>query len=267
MSSPLDPARRLAGRVALVTGAASGNGRAIALRYAREGARVICADIREDPDAVAGDGAQPLTHEAIAQSGGTAAFVRCDVTSGAEVEEAFEAGIDAYGRLDIAVANAGVNLGVFDLVEEPFDVYERTVAVNQTGAWWTCREAAKRLVGQGEGGRIVVVASVASLVGTPSGVAYNVSKGAVLQLVRTLAPQLAPHAVTVNAICPGYVRTAMTRETQATPELSERAVAAHPLGRLGKPEDVAGAAYFLASDDAAWVTGIALPVDGGYTCV
>ena len=267
MSSPLDPARRLAGRVALVTGAASGNGRAIALRYAREGARVICADIREDPEAVAGDGAQPLTHEAIAQSGGMAAFVRCDVTSGAEVEEAFEAGIDAYGRLDIAVANAGVNLGVFDLVEEPFDVYERTVAVNQTGAWWTCREAAKRLVGQGEGGRIVVVASVASLVGTPSGVAYNVSKGAVLQLVRTLAPQLAPHAVTVNAICPGYVRTAMTRETQATPELSERAVAAHPLGRLGEPEDVAGAAYFLASDDAAWVTGIALPVDGGYTCV
>ena len=120
---------------------------------------------------------------------------------------------------------------------------------------------------QGEGGRIVVVASVASLVGTPSGVAYNASKGAVLQLVRTLAPQLARHAVTVNAICPGYVRTAMTRETQATPELSERAVAAHPLGRSGSPRTSPAPRTILASDDAGWVTGIALPVDGGYTCV
>ena len=120
---------------------------------------------------------------------------------------------------------------------------------------------------QGGGGRIVVVASVASLVGTPSGVAYNASKGAVLQLARTLAPQLAPHGITVNAICPGYVRTAMTAETQGDPARLERALAAHPLRRLGEPDDVAGAAFYLASDDAAWVTGIALPVDGGYTCV
>ena len=97
--------------------------------------------------------------------------------------------------------------------------------------------------------------------------AYNSSKGAVVQLVRTLALQLAPHGITVNAICPGWVRTAMTTDTQNDPALNERALALHPLGRLGEPEDVAGAAFFLASDDAAWVTGIALPVDGGYTCV
>ena len=173
----------------------------------------------------------------------------------------------AFGRLDVAVANAGVNLGVYDLLDEPFEVYERTVAVNQTGVWWTCREAARRLVAQGTGGRIIVIASIASLVGSPSGVAYNVSKGAVMQLVRTLAPQLASDGITVNAICPGYVRTAMTRETQGTPDLLERAVAAHPLGRLAEPEDIAGAAFFLASADAAFVTGIALPVDGGYTSV
>jgi NAD(P)-dependent dehydrogenase (short-subunit alcohol dehydrogenase family) len=108
---------------------------------------------------------------------------------------------------------------------------------------------------------------VASLVGVPAGVAYNSSKGAVLQLVRTLAAQLAPHGITVNAICPGWIRTAMTTDTQHDPERYARVLAAHPLGRLGEPEDVAGAAFFLASDDAAWVTGIALPVDGGYTCV
>jgi NAD(P)-dependent dehydrogenase (short-subunit alcohol dehydrogenase family) len=105
------------------------------------------------------------------------------------------------------------------------------------------------------------------LVGSATGVAYNSSKGAVIQLVRTLALQLAPHGITVNAICPGWVRTAMTKETQTDPALFERAIAAHPLGRLGEPDDVAGAAFFLASEDASWVTGIALPVDGGYTSV
>lgn len=259
--------RRLDGAVALVTGAASGNGRAIALRYAREGAAVVCADIREDPDVVGDEVDATPTHELIEHAGGRAIHARCDVTSGDEVVAAYERAFEAFGRLDIAVANAGMNFGVFDLADEPFDVYERTIAVNQTGAWWTCREAARRLVAQGTGGRIVVVASIASLVASPSGVAYNVSKGAVLQLVRTLSAQLAPHGITVNAICPGYVRTAMTRETQATPALLERALAAHPLGRLADPDDIAGAAFFLASADAAFVTGIALPVDGGYTAV
>jgi NAD(P)-dependent dehydrogenase (short-subunit alcohol dehydrogenase family) len=203
----------------------------------------------------------------IADEGGRAAFARCDVTRERDVESAFDTATTAFGRLDVVVANAGINLGVFDLVDEPPEVYERIVDVNQTGVWRTCREAARRLVAQADGGRIIVIASIAALVGSPSGVAYNVSKGAVLQLVRTLAPQLAPHGITVNAVCPGYIRTAMTRETQATPELYERAVAGHPLGRLGEPEDVAGAAFYLASDDAAWVTGIALPVDGGYTAV
>lgn len=244
--------RRLEGKVALVTGAARGNGRAIAARFVREGASVVGADLQELPGELAGAGIEP---------------VRCDVTSGDDLREAVGAAIERFGRLDVAVANAGVNLGVHDLEDEPFAVYEQTIAINQTGVWWTCREAARAIRAQGEGGRIIVIASVASLVGSPSGVAYNASKGAVLQLVRTLAPQLAPHGITVNAICPGYVRTQMTAETQADPALLARAIAAHPLGRLGEPEDVAGAAFYLASDDASWVTGIALAVDGGYTCV
>jgi NAD(P)-dependent dehydrogenase (short-subunit alcohol dehydrogenase family) len=257
--------RRLEGRVALVTGAASGNGRAIALRYAREGAAVVCADVRSEPNPEGGDGDGPPTHELIGAGGGRSAFVVCDVSDGGQVRAAVEAAAGTFGRLDVAVANAGVNLGVHDLVDEPFEEYERTVAVNQHGVWWTCREAARLMLEQGEGGRVIAVASIAALVASPSGVAYNATKGAVLQLVRTLAVQLAPAGITVNAICPGFVRTAMTKETQSDPERYRRIVGEHPLGRLGEPEDVAGAAFFLASDDAAFVTGIALPVDGGYT--
>jgi NAD(P)-dependent dehydrogenase (short-subunit alcohol dehydrogenase family) len=259
---------RLEGKVALVTGGASGNGRAIALRYAREGAAVVVADLRELPDPGGVEAEKEVsTHALIDREGGRSAFVRCDVTSGDDVRSAVVAAVESFGRLDIAVANAGINLDINELVDEPFEQYERVVAVNQHGVWWTCKEAARRMVAQAEGGRIVAIASIAGLVGTPTGVAYNSSKGAVVQLVRTLALQLAPHGITVNAICPGWVRTAMTTETQNDPVLRERALELHPLGRLGKPEDVAGAAFFLASDDAAWVTGVMLPVDGGYTCV
>jgi NAD(P)-dependent dehydrogenase (short-subunit alcohol dehydrogenase family) len=260
--------RRLEDKVALVTGAASGNGRAIALRYAREGAAVLIADLRELPDPRGSEAEKDVpTHALIEREGGRAAFVRCDVTVPDDVRAAVDGAVESFGRLDVAVANAGVNLDIHELVDEPFEQYERVVAVNQHGVWWTCKEAARRLVEQGEGGRIVAIASIAGLLGTPTGVAYNSSKGAVVQLVRTLALQLAPHGITVNAICPGWVRTAMTTETQNDPVLIERALALHPLGRLGEPEDVAGVAFFLASDDAAWVTGVALPVDGGYTCV
>jgi NAD(P)-dependent dehydrogenase (short-subunit alcohol dehydrogenase family) len=260
--------RRLDGKVALVTGAASGNGRAIAIRYAREGAAVLVADVRELPDPRGAEADKDLsTHALIEREGGRAAFVRCDVTVADDVRAAVDGAVESFGRLDVTVANAGINLDIHDLVDEPFDQYERVVAVNQHGVWWTCREAARCMVERGEGGRIVAIASIAGLLGTPTGVAYNSSKGAVVQLVRTLALQLAPHGITVNAICPGWVRTAMTTETQHDPVLTERALALHPLGRLGEPEDVAGAAFFLASGDAAWVTGVALPVDGGYTCV
>ena len=258
--------RRLEGRVALVTGSASGNGRAIALRYAREGAAVVCADVREDPDPEGFDGVVS-THEAIVAEGGRALFVHCDVVRGDEVEAAIATAVREYGRLDIAVANAGISFEVFDLVDEPWEDYERTVAVNQHGVWWTCRESVRQMIAQGGGGRVIAVASIAGLVGSPTGVNYNTTKGAVAQLVRTLAAQVASRGITVNAMCPGYVKSAMTAVLFSDPPRLERALAATPLGRFGGPEDVAGAAFYLASDDAAWVTGVMLPVDGGYTCV
>ncbi|MCC6223059.1 MAG: SDR family oxidoreductase [Thermoleophilia bacterium] len=255
---------RLAGRVALVTGASSGNGRAIALRFASEGAAVLCADLREAPLAEGYDEGAP-THELILAAGGLAAFRRCDVTDGEQVGAAVEAAVALGGGLDVAVANAGVSPRSHDLVDEPWEQYELVVRANQHGVWWTCREAVRRMIELGRGGRVIAIASAAGLVGTPTGVDYNTSKGAVVQLVRTLAGQVGRHGITVNAVCPGYVRTAMTRLIWDDAERLERVRATTPLPRLGEPEDVAGACFWLASEDAAWVTGIALPVDGGLT--
>jgi NAD(P)-dependent dehydrogenase (short-subunit alcohol dehydrogenase family) len=258
--------QRLAQRVALVTGASSGNGRAIALRFAREGASVLCTDLRPEPLQNGFDGAVP-THEKIEEEGGTGGYVACDVTDGAQVVVAVQEIVERFGRLDIAVINAGISLQPVDLPDEPWDDYERTVRVNQTGAWWTARETSRQMILQGTGGRIIVLASMAGLVGTPSGVAYCMSKGAVVQLTRALAAQLARHTITVNAICPGYIRTAMTRDLLGDTAMLDSVTAKTPLPRLGETEDVAGCAFFLASEDAGYVTGAAIPVDGGYTAV
>ncbi|MFO0995273.1 MAG: SDR family oxidoreductase [Alphaproteobacteria bacterium] len=259
--------RRLEGRVALITGATSGIGRAMALRFAREGARVMCADRRARPDPAIGDDAGPPTHEAIRAEGLEAAAVACDVTDGASVAAAMRTVADTFGQLDIVCANAGIGLKTYPLTDEPFEDYEATIRVNQDGVWWTCREAVRQMLRQGKGGRIIATASIAGLTGCPWGVGYGASKGAVIQIVRTLAAQVAKHGITVNAICPGSVRTAMSHETMTNPERNAFTRALHPMGHLGEPEDIAGAAFFLASDDARWITGVALPVDGGFTAV
>ena len=258
--------QRLAGKVALVTGASSGNGRAIALRYAAEGAAVVCADI--EPLPIQGSWEDPVpTHEEIARNGGRAAWAPCDVTDGAQVAAAVAQAVEAYGGLDIAVANAGISPKAHPLRDEPWEDYKRVQAVNVDGAWWTCREASRAMVDQGRGGSIVTLASIAGITGVQTGNHYNMSKGAVVQLTRTLAIELAPHMITVNAICPGWVRTAMTRDMWDEPDRLADLERRTPMARLGEVEDIAGAAFFLASDDARWLTGAILPVDGGYSAL
>jgi NAD(P)-dependent dehydrogenase (short-subunit alcohol dehydrogenase family) len=249
-----------------VTGSSSGNGRAIALRLAREGASVLCSDLRPTPDPRGFDEGLP-THEAIAAAGGSAAYVGCDVTDAGEIAAAVGHCADRFGRLDVCVANAGVAPLVHDLVELSFEDYARVVEVNQHGVWRTCRAACAQMILQGAGGRVVVISSIGGLVGIEASADYNMTKHAVMGLVRTLCHQVARHRITVNAVNPGYVRTAMCAELFGDPERLALAEARTPLGRLGAPEDVAGAVAFLASDDAAWITGIGLPVDGGYTAV
>jgi len=258
---------RLAGKVAVVTGASSGNGRAIAQRLAQEGAAVTCADVRAAPANVDFDG-ERQTDELVRAAGGRSLFSLCDVADGDAVRETFEATVREFGRLDIVVANAGISpQPPVHLPEEEYATYEAVTRVNQHGAWWTCREGTRILREQADGGRVILLSSIAGLVGTDSGVHYCMSKGAVNQLMRALAFQMAPHGITVNSVCPGFIRTGMTADYLSDPGRRRQVEAAHPLGRVGEASDVAGAVFFLAGDDAAWITGVALPVDGGYVAV
>jgi glucose 1-dehydrogenase len=255
---------RLAGKVAWITGTSSGIGRAIADRFAREGAAVLCSDVRPDPDPRGFDSGPP-THEQIVQAGGRAAYVHCDVTDPAQTDAALAACVERFGRCDIHVANAGIAPAVRDMFKTDDADYARMIELNVNAVWRACRAAAAQMVAQGDGGRIIALSSIAGLAGIDTGVDYVMSKHAVMGLVRAMSRQLGPHGITVNAINPGYLRTAMNRESLDDPERTALLIGEGSLPRLGEPADIAGAAAFLASADAAWVTGIALPVDGGYT--
>jgi glucose 1-dehydrogenase len=263
--SPVLDAFRLDGKVAVVTGASSGNGRGIALRLAAEGAAVVCADLQPESARADVDGGAP-TDEAIRAAGGEALAVRCDVADGADVEALFAAALDAFGRVDVVVPNAGISpQPATELPEEDFDVYSRTVRVNQDGTWWTCREACRIMREGGEGGRIVLLASVAAVVGgTGAGAHYCMTKGAVAQLARALAVQMGPYGIRVNAVSPGMIRTPMTAAHLEDPATMEAIRATTPIGEVGGPEDVAAAVTFLASEEASFINGVNLVVDGGY---
>ena len=259
----------LDGRAAVVTGASSGNGRAIALALAERGAAVVCADL--NPDGALGnfdaDSSIP-THELLGQRGSQGLYVRADVSIPADVEGAVELCVEKFGRLDILVNNAGVDLGGGDISHLDERIYDRTMAINAKGTWLGCKAAISQMRGQevlgGSRGRIVNISSISGLSGQPHESAYAASKGAVISLSRALAIEAAPLQINVNVVAPGWVSTAMTRAVHNEIDLPT-IVAQHPLGRIGVPGDVAASVAFLASDPAAWITGIVLPVDGGYT--
>ena len=258
---------RLARAAALVTGAASGIGRAIALRLAAEGAEVLCCDLQRTPRVGRHDAAGGVpTDEAIRERGGRSAFHVMDAGDEVSVAAAFAAAEDLRSPLRYCVLGAGVFVRDVSILHETADEHDRIMRVNERGVWLGLREAARCLARSTEGGRIVCVASMSGLVGLADEPAYCASKGAVVNLVRAAAIDLAASHVTVNAVCPGFVETAMTARGLEDSGRRSRMEEATPLRRLGRPDDVAGAVAFLLSDDAAWITGVALPVDGGYTC-
>ena len=238
---------RLEGKVAMVTGAASGIGRATARTLAREGAAVMCADINTE-------GAQE-TADAIAADGGTAAIVQLDVTDEAAVQAALAATVEELGALHILINDAGISGRGSE--------YHAVIDVNLNGVYY-CLEHGAPLIEQHGGGSIVSLSSIMGLVGG-SAPAYTASKHGVLGLTRTYALTYGGRGVRVNCVNPGYIETPMTEFMLRDDARREESIALHPIGRLGKPEDVANAILFLASDDASFVTGVALPVDGGYT--
>jgi len=246
---------RLEGKVAVVTGAGRGIGAAIAKRFAVEGAKVVVADF----DPMAGDTSAGAAKEA----GGEARFIACDVTDRVQVAALMDRTIEAYGGLDVVVANAGIihNHPFLELDDATFD---RVIAVNLKGVFLTGQEAARRMVERGTPGRIVNTASVNSVIAPTGLAAYNASKGGVAQLTKTMAMELADHGIRVNAIGPGSIATDMLRAAILTDNAASRRVEMRtPMRRMGEPDEIAGVAVFLASDDSAYVTGQVIYADGG----
>jgi NAD(P)-dependent dehydrogenase (short-subunit alcohol dehydrogenase family) len=249
-------------KVAIITGAGSGVGRQAAILFAREGARLICADVREDW------GEETL--RLLGEAAGRAVFRRCDVAREAEVAGLIEAAVGTFGRLDIIYNNAGVSSSAGKAFEDYNDAdWGRIMDTNLRGVFYGCKHAVRRFKQQGDGGVIVNTASISGLVGM-GGTVYCASKGGVVQLTRALAMEVAPHNICVNCVCPGGMSTNFGRDTglvsgDVTSESLARIAAMHPLGRPIDPADVARGALYLASDLASNVTGVALPVDGGFT--
>jgi NAD(P)-dependent dehydrogenase (short-subunit alcohol dehydrogenase family) len=246
----------LDGKAALVTGAGSGIGRATALACAREGAKIVVADM-------AVEGGEE-TVSMIKSAGGKATFVLVNVTQAAEVEAMVAAAVSAYGRIDCAHNNAGIE-GVFATTADyPEADWDRVMAVNLKGVWLCMKYEIPQMLQQG-GGAIVNTASLAGLVGAKRMPAYVASKHGVAGLTKTAALEYAKSGIRVNAVCPGIIHTSMVDRMflSRRPDLEDRLAAVEPMGRLGKPEEVAEAVVWLCSDAASFVTGHTMTVDGG----
>ncbi len=252
-------AARLAGKVALVTGAASGIGAETARRLAREGAAVMLSDRDAEGEAIAAE---------ISAAGGRAEFRRHDVASEADWAAIVAATVAAFGKLTILVNNAGVAGAGLELLSHTLDDWRRITSINLDGVFLGMRHCGPAMIAAG-GGSVINLSSILGKVGMAGASAYCASKGGVLLLTKAAAVEWAPLGIRVNSVHPGFIDTPMVanviHESENGNELRERLVAAHPIGRTGVPREIADAIVFLASDESSFMTGGEMVVDGGYT--
>jgi NAD(P)-dependent dehydrogenase (short-subunit alcohol dehydrogenase family) len=244
---------RLENKVAIVTGGASGIGETTVRLFAKEGAKVVIADFSSRGHELA---------EELNQAGFDALFVKTDVTKEDEVKNMVSATVEKYGKVDILFANAGIAKDAPGHLLS-MDDWQRTIDINLTGVFLCDKYVIEQMLAQGTGGAIVNCGSIHSHAGKAGVTAYSSAKGGVKLLTQTLGLTYAKQGIRVNAVCPGYIDTPLIAGRNEA--LNEHLIGLHPMGRLGKPEEVAKAVLFLASDDASFVTGTSLLVDGGYT--
>jgi gluconate 5-dehydrogenase len=244
----------LDGKVVLITGASRGLGKAVALGFAEAGAKLVLAARNED-----------LLNEVAAEAGEFGAetlTVKCDVGVESELVALVEKTVERFGRIDVLINNAGISPWVTWSHEVTTDMWKDLMQINVIGSFVLAREAGKVMLKQG-GGRIINMASLGGILGMPGQVAYSASKGAVIQMTKTLAVEWARKNITVNAIAPTFLATDLTAGVMASDKHSKPLLARIPMGKFGEATDVVGAAIFLASDASAYVTGTTIPVDGG----
>jgi glucose 1-dehydrogenase len=244
----------LNGKAAIVTGAAQGIGQACAERLAKEGARVALCDV----NAVAGEAAA----KAIAAAGGTAIFLTCDVSKPADITAAVAAALKAFGRIDVLVNNAGV-VDDAPFLELPLEELDRVLSINLRGAFLMAQTAARQMVALGGGGAIVNMSSINAKFALPDHVAYSISKGGIAQLTKAMAIALAPQGIRVNAVGPGTIDTPLLANVVKDKAFRAKVLSRTPMGRYGRPEEIAAIVAWLASDEASYVTGTTIFADGG----
>ncbi len=253
----MPPMPNLEGKVAVVTGGGSGNGRAMAVRFAQDGADLVIADLDE--------AGMAETERLVRQQERQALSLECNVTRKEDIDRLFAATLERFGRVDIAVANAGVAESETDCLTMTEEQWDRTIDTNLKGVFFTLQVAANHMIERGIKGRLIAIASIMAEWGSAGSPAYTASKGGVKQLVKSFGIAVGPHGLTCNAIGPGFIHTNMTARLKENPLFENYLADRTPVGFIGEPEDVAAVAAFLASDEARFMNGTTVYPDGGIT--
>ncbi|HTZ73915.1 MAG TPA: SDR family oxidoreductase [Candidatus Aquilonibacter sp.] len=246
----------LAGKAVLITGGTSGIGRDTAVLFAKSGAKVAVAARRE------AEGQQ--TVELIQEAGGESLFVQADVSKQAEVEALVRTVAEKFGRLDVAFNNAGVDGVLAPVARQSEQDWDRTIAINLKGVWLCLKYEIRQMLKQGQGGVIVNMASIMGMIGFAGAAAYTASKHGVVGLTKAAALENARSGIRINAICPAFIETGLLKRIFVTPAVHKQVLGYHPVGRFGRPEEVAQAVVWMCSDEASFMTGQSLVLDGGF---